>query len=96
MLAVVYAGRRPDAAAGVINFVGGWMGEGCVPDANGRFFSDAVRQARVPMLWLYADHHPYYSATAIRSYQAAFEQAGGQGAVFPLSGDRRERTLSSE
>jgi dienelactone hydrolase len=58
MLAVVYAGRRPEAVAGVINFVGGWMWERCVPDANGRFFSDAARQARVPMLWLYADHDP--------------------------------------
>jgi dienelactone hydrolase len=85
MLAAVYAGRRPEAVAGVINFVGGWMGEGCVPDANGRFFSDAARQAAVPMLWLYADHDPYYSATAIRSYRAAFEQAGGKGPFYLFS-----------
>jgi hypothetical protein len=26
---------------------------------------------------LYADHDPYYSATAIKSYHAAFEQDGG-------------------
>jgi hypothetical protein len=85
MLSVVYAGRRPQAVAGVINFVGGWMWERCVPDANGRFFSDAARQARIPMLWLYADHDPYYSAAAIKSYHAAFEQAGGKGPfhLFP-------------
>ena len=36
------------------------MGEGGMPDANGRFFHDAAWQAAVPMLWLYADHDPYY------------------------------------
>jgi dienelactone hydrolase len=76
-LAVVYAGGRLEAVAGVINFVGGWMSEGCVPDANGGFFSGAARQAAAPVLWLYADHDPYYSATAIKSYHAAFEQDGG-------------------
>jgi dienelactone hydrolase len=82
MLSVVYAGRRPEAVAGVINFVGGWMWERCVPDANGRFFSDAAREAAIPMLWLYADHDPYYSTTAIKSYRAAFERAGGKGPFY--------------
>ncbi|MGH8068278.1 MAG: dienelactone hydrolase family protein [Candidatus Entotheonellia bacterium] len=82
MLAVVYAGRRPEAVQGVINVVGGWMGERCVPDANGQLFSGAARTATVPMLWLYADHDPYYSASAIRRYRAAFEEAGGRGPFY--------------
>jgi dienelactone hydrolase len=82
LLAVVYAGRRPEAVAGVINFVGGWMGERCVPDVNGRFVRDAAKTAAVPMLWLYADHDPYYSAPEIRRYRAAFEEAGGQGPFY--------------
>jgi dienelactone hydrolase len=56
-----------------------------MPDANTRFFREAARQATVPMLWLYADHDPFYSATTIRRYRAAFEEAGGRGAVLPLS-----------
>jgi hypothetical protein len=58
------------------------MSEGCVPDANEPFFRDAARTAAVPMLWLYADQDPYYSATAIRRYRAAFEEAGGQGPFY--------------
>jgi hypothetical protein len=59
-----------------------------VPDANGRFFGDAARTAAVPMLWLYAEHDAYYSASAIRRYRAAFEEAGGQGpfSLFPEIG----------
>jgi dienelactone hydrolase len=85
LLAVVYAGWRPEAVRGVINFVGGWMSEGYMPDANTRFFREAARQATVPMLWLYADHDPFYSATTIRRYRAAFEEAGGHGpfSLFP-------------
>jgi dienelactone hydrolase len=85
LLAVVYAGRRPEAVKGVINFVGGWMSEGCVPDANELFFREAARTATVPMLWLYADQDFYYSASAIRRYRAAFEEGGGRGPfdLFP-------------
>jgi dienelactone hydrolase len=82
LLAVVYAGRQPEAVQGVINFVGGWMSAGCVPDANARFFRAAGKTAAVPMLWLYADQDPYYSATTINDYRAAFEQAGGQGPFY--------------
>jgi hypothetical protein len=62
-----------------------------VPDANGCFFSDTARTAKVPMLWLYAEHDPYDSASAIRGDRAAFEQAGGQGlfSLFPDIGEHR-------
>jgi dienelactone hydrolase len=85
---VGYAGRHPEAVRGVINFVGGLRGERCVLDANGRFFSDTARTPEVPMLWLYAEHDPYESASAIRGDRAAFEQAGGQGlfSLFPNIG----------
>jgi hypothetical protein len=56
----------PEAVTGVINFVGGWMSEGCVPDSNGRFLRDEAKTAAVPMLWSYAEHDHYDSATAIR------------------------------
>jgi hypothetical protein len=77
MLVVVYAGRHSEAVRGVINFVGGWMGERYVPDVHGRSFSAAARTATVPMLWLYAEHGRYCWASAIKRDRAAFEQAGG-------------------
>jgi hypothetical protein len=72
----------------VLNFVGGWRGKRCVPDANRRFFSDTARMPEVPMLRLYAEHDLYDSASAIRGDRAAFEQAGGQGlfSLFPNIG----------
>jgi dienelactone hydrolase len=82
LLAVVYAWGRPEAVKGVINFVGGWMSEGCVPHANEGFFREATRQAVVPTLWLYADQDQYYSAAAIRRYRASFEEAGGPGPFY--------------
>lgn len=80
ILSVIYAGRRPDMLKGVINFVGGWMSERCFPDYNGRFFAEAAQKAAVPMIWLYAENDNYYSPTAIKSYRADFEKAGGKGA----------------
>jgi hypothetical protein len=56
--------------------------EGCVPDAHGQFFRDAAKTAAVPMLWWYADQDPYDSASAIRRYRAALEEARGRGPFY--------------
>jgi dienelactone hydrolase len=82
LLAVVYAGRRPEVVRGVVNVVGGWMWERCVPDANTHFFHEAAKSATVPMLWLYAEQDADYSASAIRRYRATFEEAGGKGPFY--------------
>jgi dienelactone hydrolase len=79
ILSVVYSGRRADMVKGVINFVGGWMGESCFPDSNAGFFAEAAKKATFPMIWLYADNDNYYSTAAIKTYRAAFEKAGGKG-----------------
>ena len=54
ILAVAYAGRHPEQIAGVINFVGGWVGEGCktAPGINGELFRRGA-SFRGPTLWLY-------------------------------------------
>jgi len=57
ILLIAYAGIHPREVAGVINFVGGWMGEGC-PNAsqiNGTLFK---RDGMLPhpTLWLYGNH----------------------------------------
>jgi dienelactone hydrolase len=80
VLAVAYAGAHPDRIAGVINFVGGWLGEGCpaAPRVNQTLFSRGAG-FHGPMLWLYAQRDPFYSIPHSRENFAAFEQAGGQG-----------------
>lgn len=60
-LSVAYAGMHPDAVAGVINFVGGWMGDAC-PAADeinlGLLRRGAASPA--PMIWLYGQDDTYY------------------------------------
>ena len=80
ILASVFAGTRPLPLAGVINFVGGWVGEGCKSSKaiNTASFRRAAASP-VPQLWLYADGDPYYSLTHSRSNFDAFVAAGGKG-----------------
>ncbi|MGD1031067.1 MAG: alpha/beta fold hydrolase [Opitutaceae bacterium] len=79
-LAIVYAARHPDKVAGVINFSGGWWGEHApFTSFNVIQFGQAGRKARVPMLWLYADHDPYYSLRYVEDGFAEFRAQGGNG-----------------
>jgi len=43
ILSVAYAGRRPDVLKGVVNFAGGWTGEGC--DQHRSFNAQVFRGA---------------------------------------------------
>jgi dienelactone hydrolase len=80
VLAVAYAGTHPDQIAGIINFVGGWLGEGvpAAPRVNQTLFARGAG-FHGPMLWLYGQRDPYYSIPHSRENFAAFEKAGGQG-----------------
>jgi dienelactone hydrolase len=80
VLSVAYAGAHPGEVAGVINFVGGWMGEGCemAGTINGTLFRQGARYPR-PTLWLYGRNDPYYSIDHSRSNFDAFRAAGGDG-----------------
>lgn len=80
ILASVFAGTRQLPVTGVINFVGGWVGEGCksAKAINTTSFQRAAASP-VPQLWLYADGDPYYSLAHSRSNFDAFVVAGGKG-----------------
>jgi dienelactone hydrolase len=80
ILSVAYAGQRPEQVKGVINFVGGWLGDRC-PVASAVNQALFVRGARYPrqMLWLYGDQDPFYSLAHTRDNFSAFTRAGGQG-----------------
>lgn len=80
-LSVIYSakGKYKDRIKGVINFVGGWVGEGCPPgDHNFYGFREAGKLTSLPMLWLYAERDSYYSPKAIKSYFRVFTEAGGR------------------
>ena len=80
ILAIAYAGERPDMFLGAINFVGGWMGDRCssATTINATTFrrGAAFKQST---LWLYGDQDPFYSLSHSRSNFEAFVSAGGKG-----------------
>jgi dienelactone hydrolase len=80
ILSVAYAGQHPEQIKGVINFVGGWLGTGCLTagSINQGLFQ---RGARYPgdTIWLYGDGDPFYSLSHSRKNFAAFQAAGGKG-----------------
>lgn len=80
ILSIAYLARRSDAYLGAINFVGGWLGEGCGDFAtvNRTLFADG---AAFPgrSLWIYAENDSFYSLGHSRSNFDAFTQAGGVG-----------------
>lgn len=78
ILSVVYAGTRPGDFEGVVNFVGGWLGEACADAArvNTVLFQRGAAFKK-PQLWLYGEQDPYYSLAHSRKNLEAFVAAGG-------------------
>lgn len=80
ILSVAYAGTRPDMFLGVVNFVGGWIGDACKEAArvNRTGFVRGAAMPR-PTLWLYGERDAYYSLDHSRASFEAFLAAGGKG-----------------
>ncbi|WP_233250628.1 S9 family peptidase, partial [Acidovorax sp. HMWF018] len=80
ILSVAYAGSRPSMFLGVVNFVGGWLGDGCKESAavNRAGFIRGAAMPR-PTLWLYGERDSYYTLENSRASFEAFRGAGGQG-----------------
>ena len=80
ILSIAYLARRPDVYLGGINFVDGWLGEGCGDFAavNRSLFVDG---AAFPgrSLWIYAENDSFYSLEHSRANFDAFTGAGGVG-----------------
>jgi dienelactone hydrolase len=79
ILAIVFAGTRPAAVIGAINFVGGWMNERCEADAINRPTFQRGAAFPRPTLWLYGHSDPYYSLVHSRKNFDSFLAAGGKG-----------------
>lgn len=80
ILAIAYAGERPESFIGVVNFVGGWMGDRCANATaiNTSTFKRGAKFAR-PTLWLYGDQDLFYALAHSRANFEAFLSAGGKG-----------------
>lgn len=80
MLSIAYAGRHPKHIAGVVNFVGGWMGELC---ENAAIINQTLsRQGaglKTPTLWVYGADDLFYSIDHSQKNFLAFVEAGGTG-----------------
>ena len=79
VLSVVYAGTRPDAFEGVVNFVGGWVGDRCrdADRVNPVLFQRGATYNGT-QLWLYGDKDPFYSLAHSRKNFEAFAASGGK------------------
>ncbi|MDH4005549.1 MAG: prolyl oligopeptidase family serine peptidase, partial [Gammaproteobacteria bacterium] len=88
ILSIAYLARRPDVYLGAINFVGGWLGEGCGDFAavNRTLFVDG---AAFPgrSLWIYGENDSFYSLGHSQANFDAFTQAGGVGDFEVLQRD---------
>lgn len=81
ILAMAHAARHPQAYRGVVNFVGGWIGEGCADAvAVNRSTFVASASSQRSSLWMYGENDPFYSVAHSRANFEAFEAAGGHGA----------------
>lgn len=80
ILAIAYAGMRPNTFRGAINFNGGWLGRGC---PNHEFVNPLVFEhgatAGIPTLWLHGSYDQYYSIAHCRGNFDKFRSAGGRG-----------------
>lgn len=85
ILSIAHVAQRPDVYLGAINFVGGWVSEGCgdYRSINRELF---VSGAGVPgpSLWLYADNDSFYSIAYSRSNFDAYTGAGGMGTMVEM------------
>lgn len=86
ILSVAHVARRPDVYLGAINFVGGWVSEGCgdYRSINRALFVDGAAFPG-PSLWLYGMNDSFYSLSYSRTNFDAFSMAGGLGTMIEFT-----------
>ena len=81
ILSVIYAAENPALAKGVINFSGGWMGDGCNEragtDINATLFREAGAKSKVPNIFLYSRGDSFYTDASIEKYSVEFKMSCG-------------------
>ena len=83
ILAINHTARRADALLGAVNFVGGWVGEGCGDHRQiNRTLFEGGASFPDDTIWLYANNDSFYSVDYSRGNFDAFTAAGGLGSFF--------------
>jgi len=78
ILSVAFLADRPEVYRSAINFVGGWIAEGCGDYANiNRTLFEHGAAFPGASLWLYGRNDSFYSIEHSRANLAAFNAAGG-------------------
>ncbi len=87
ILSIAYAGMRPTAFSGAINFNGGWLGVGCptYETINPLIFKMGA-SAKISTLWLHGTKDNYYPISHCRGNFDAFIAAGGKGTFIAAQG----------
>jgi len=84
LLSLVYANENPGKVSGVVNYVGGWVGDSA-PSAS--IVNDSLYERAsgltVPTLWIYSEQDSYYRIDARRLQFEHFAKSGGNG-VFSI------------
>ncbi|MCX7365722.1 MAG: dienelactone hydrolase family protein [Alphaproteobacteria bacterium] len=86
ILSIAWSGRQPAVPRAAINFVGGWMGAGCVnaTSINRGLLNRGVAYGQ-PSIWLYGENDTFYPLSHTRANFAAFQKAGGKGAFHEFT-----------
>ncbi|MEA2985425.1 MAG: hypothetical protein QOD94_1679 [Alphaproteobacteria bacterium] len=88
--AVAASANNQLGALAAINFVGGggglWKkpGQPCGPASIAAAMAEAGKQAKVPMLWLYAENDSLWGGELPRKWHAAYLKAGGKAQMLML------------
>ncbi len=86
ILSVAHVARRPEVYLGAVNFVGGWLGEGCgdYRAVNATLFREGARFPG-PTLWLYGVNDSFYGLPYSRTNFDAYTSAGGLGSFHEFT-----------
>ena len=80
ILSVGFAGQYPERVRGVVNIVGGWLGEGCRTASRvNRKLASTGSKFEHPMVWIYGGKDDYYSLKHTKGVFGEFQNHGGQG-----------------
>ncbi|MEM9027579.1 MAG: alpha/beta hydrolase [Pseudomonadota bacterium] len=86
ILSIAYAGRHARDTLGVVNFVGGWLGELCSSAAfvNQKLFASG-RSFQGLTLWIYGRDDVYYTIESSRRNFDVYRRVGGHGRFVEVS-----------
>jgi dienelactone hydrolase len=86
ILSIAHVERRPDIFLGVVNFVGGWIAQGCGDHLTiNRALFEAGAPWSVPSVWIYGQNDSFYSVNYSRGNFDAYTVAGGMGSFHAIN-----------